>query len=137
MTIPSQRASGFGPPFQEVGSKLHRAEYAVASIAVVSYLLWRTFGGGIDWLQVIFWAVFPDLAAFIPIAASHERKQWPSWGASLYNVFHTVIIWGAVFAATWFVAGFVYLPLLGWLLHITTDRAVGYYLRASKSSLQI
>ncbi len=128
-------SGGFGPGFQGVGSRLYRAEYAAASLVIVSYLVWRTFyGGGVDWLPLAFWAVFPDLAAFIPMAASPERRQWPSWGASLYNVFHTVVIWGAVFAAAWLAAGSVYLPLLGWLLHITTDRAVGYYLRASKSS---
>lgn len=125
---------GFGPPFQESGSKLYRAEYAAASIAIVSYLVWRTFyGGGVAWIQVVFWAVFPDLAAFIPIATSPQRREWPSWGANLYNIFHTVLTWAVVFLVLWLAIGSPYLPLLGWLLHITADRTNGYYLRASRS----
>jgi hypothetical protein len=88
----------------------------------------------VDWLQVVFWVIFPDLAAFIPIAASSERRQWPSWGASLYNVFHTAVVWVAVFALAWLAMGSIYLPLLGWLLHITTDRTAGYYLRVTSSA---
>jgi len=133
--VPRQLSGGFGPGFQQVGSRIYRVEYAAASVAILSYMVWRTFyGGGLEWLQVIFWAAFPDLAAFIPIAASSERRRWPSWGANLYNVFHTLLVWGAVFAGIWLAAGVVYLPLLGWLLHITTDRSAGYYLRAKESS---
>ena len=123
----------FGPGFQEVGSRLYRAEYAAASVAIATYLIWRTlYDGGIDWLQVVFWAVFPALASFVPIAVSSERRKWPSWGANLYNIFHTVLSWAALFLVAWLALGSPYLPLLGWLLHITTDRAVGYSLRAGQ-----
>jgi hypothetical protein len=119
-----------------MGSRLYRAEYGAAAVAIMSYLVWRTFyGGGVDWLQVVFWAAFPDLAAFIPIAASSQRREWPAWGPGLYNAFHTLLTWGVVFAALWLAFGSFYLPLLGWLLHIAADRASGYYLRASRTSL--
>jgi hypothetical protein len=124
-------SSGFGPGFQDARSKLFRLEYAAASIAIVGYLVWRSvYLGGVDWLQVIFWVAFPDLASFIPIGASSKRREWPPWGAKLYNVFHTVLIWGIAFAASWLALGVVYWPLFGWLGHITVDRAVGYTLRA-------
>jgi hypothetical protein len=124
-------SSGFGPGFQDARSKLFRLEYAAASIAIVGYLVWRSvYLGGVDWLQVIFWVVFPDLASFIPIGASSKRREWPPWGAKLYNVFHTVLIWGLAFAASWLALGVVYWPLFGWLGHITVDRAAGYTLRA-------
>jgi len=48
---------GFGPGFQDARSGLYRAEYAAITLAVLSYLVWRTVhGGGVDWLQVAFWA---------------------------------------------------------------------------------
>lgn len=124
-------SSQFGPGFQSATSRLYRAEYAVASIAIIGYLIWRTFNlGGIDWLEVIFWAAFPDLAAFIPIGASSKRREWPSWGATLYDIFHTLLIPGIAFVVLWATLGFVYWPLFGWLGHITVDRASGYALRA-------
>jgi Domain of unknown function (DUF4260) len=124
-------SSGFGPGFQDARSKLFRLEYAAASIAIVGYLVWRSvYLGGVDWLQVIFWVVFPDLASFIPIGASSKRRDWPPWGAKLYNVFHTVLIWAVALAVSWLALGVVYWPLFGWLGHITVDRAVGYTLRA-------
>jgi hypothetical protein len=108
-------------------------KYAAISLAILGYLAWRSFYiGGVDWLQVVFWGIFPDLV-FIPIGLSGKSKEWPSWGPDLYNLFHTVFLWGLAFAASWFFFGVVYLPLLGWLAHITTDRAVGYSLRARQT----
>ena len=124
-------SSGFGPGFQEAGSRLYRAEYAAVSVAIVGYLVWRSvYLGGIDWLQVIFWVILPDLIPFIPIGASSNRREWPSWGPNLYNLSHTILVWGAAFAASSALLGVVYWPILGWLGHITVDRTVGYGLRA-------
>ena len=122
----------FGPGFQNARSRFYRAEYGALSITILVYLVWRTLNfGGVDWLQVIFWAVFPDVVTFIPIGLSSERSAWPSWGANLYNFFHTVLVWGLSFVGLWAAMGVVYWPLFGWLGHITTDRAVGYGLRAT------
>ena len=122
---------GFGPGFQDARSRLYRAEYAAISLAIIGYLVWRGVHlGGVGWLQVAFWAVFPDLVAFVGIGLSSKRREWPSWGPGLYNLFHTVLLWGGAFAACWVATGVVYLPLLGWLGHITVDRASGYGLRA-------
>ncbi|TLY05708.1 MAG: hypothetical protein E6K95_01145 [Thaumarchaeota archaeon] len=93
---------GFGPGFQDARSTLHRAEYAAVTLALIGYLIWRSlYLGGLDWLQTIFWAFFPDLAAFIPIGASSKRRDWPSWGSNLYHLFHRVLVWGLAFAASW------------------------------------
>jgi hypothetical protein len=123
---------GFGPGFQAAGSKLYRAEYAAATIAILAYLLYRwQYLGGLDWGSTVFWMIFPDLAAFIPIGVSSKRKEWPSWGSYLYNFFHTLLVWGLVFAAAWLVLGVPYVPILGWLGHMTADRAIGYGLRST------
>ena len=123
-------SSGFGPGFQDAGSKLYRAEYAAISLTIFGYLAWRAVSlGGVDWIQLGFWVIFPDLLAFSGIALSSKRREWPSWGADLYNSSHTILLWGVVFAASWFALGTIYWPLFGWLGHITLDRAVGYALR--------
>ena len=111
---------------------MYRAEYAAVSIAIVGYLVWRSvYLGGIDWLQVIFWVILPDLIAFIPIGASSKRREWPSWGPNLYNLSHNILVWGAAFAGSSALLGVVYWPILGWLGHIAADRAFGYGLRAN------
>jgi len=122
---------GFGPGFQDARSRLYRAEYAAISLAIFGYLVCREVRlGGVNWLQVAFWVILPDLVPFLGIGLSSKRREWPSWGSGLYNLFHTVLLWGAAFAACWVATGLVYLPLLGWLGHITVDRASGYALRA-------
>jgi len=117
---------GFGPDFQAAGSKLYRAEYAAATAAILAYLAYRwLYQGGIDWPSTVFWILFPDLVAFIPIGLSSKRKEWPAWGGYLYNVFHSILVWVPVFVLSWLVLGTPYVSLLGWLGHITADRAGG------------
>ena len=121
---------GFGPDFQEAGSRLYRAEYGAICIAIVGYLVWRgLFAGGVDVLQTILWVLFPDLVAFIPIGVSSKRREWPTWGAYLYDSVHNVIAWGLVFIVAWIVFRVPSWPLFGWLGRITVDRTVGYGLR--------
>ena len=126
-----QDGRGFGPGFQVWNSRLYRAEYAAATLAVLAYLIFRWLHqGGLDWPQTVFWMVFPDLFAFVPIGLSSKRKDWPRWGSYVYNLSHTILVWGVAFVLSSFVLGTVYWPVLGWLGHITADRAVGYGLRS-------
>ncbi|HVC26783.1 MAG TPA: DUF4260 family protein [Nitrososphaerales archaeon] len=123
---------GFGPGFQAASSKLYRAEYAAATAAILAYLVYRwLYLGGLDWPSTAFWILFPDLVAFIPIGLSSRRKEWPAWGSYLYDVSHTLLVWGLAFGAMWLVLGTPYMPMLGWLGHIAADRAVGYGLRST------
>lgn len=125
---------GFGPGFEPSGSRLYRAEYAVATLGILAYLVYRwAHLGGLDWAATVFWIVFPDLAAFIPIGLS-RRREWPPWGAFVYNLFHSALTWGLAFVVVWVALGTPYWPLLGWVGHITADRAVGYGLRSPGST---
>lgn len=86
--------SGFGPGFQGAGSKLYRAEYAAATVVIFGYLVYRWLHlGGLDWPSTVFWMLFPDLVAFIPIGLSSRSKEWPAWGSHLYDVSHTFLVW--------------------------------------------
>ena len=84
--------------------------------------------------MTIFWVLFPDIVAFVPIGLSSRRREWPPWGSYLYDVFHSALVWGLAFAVAWLALGTLYLPLLGWLGHITADRALGYGLRSTDDS---
>ena len=124
--------NGFGPGFQGASSRLYRLEYAAATLAILGYLVYRWLHlGGLDWPSTVLWIIFPDLVAFIPIGLSSKSKEWPSWGSYLYNASHTALAWGLVFGALWLVLGAPYWPILGWLGHITADRAIGYGLRST------
>jgi hypothetical protein len=126
--------SQFSPDFQGARSRLYRSEYAVITVAILAFLVWRYLyaGGGINILEIVFWAIFPDLAAFIPIGVASKKGVWPAWGASLYDFFHTILVWTAIFAVTWIILKTPHWELLGWLGHISTDRAVGYGLRETR-----
>ena len=127
----------FGPGFQEAESRLYRLEYAAVTLAILGFLLWRTYyQGGLDWIQFLFWFLFPDLAAFIPIGVSSKRREWPSWGPHVYNLFHNMLVWILLFVIALAAFRVPYWPLIGWLLHITADRAAGYGLRAKVTASQ-
>jgi len=124
--------SNFGPAFQAASSRLYRLEYVVATLAILGYLVYRWLHlGGLDWPATVFWILFPDLVAFIPIGLSSKRREWPAWGSYLYNAFHNALVWGLAFGLLWLALGTPYWPILGWLGHIAADRAVGYGLRST------
>jgi hypothetical protein len=130
------RAPPWGPGFLRLNSWVYRVEYAVVTIAIVVLLFgWRWLVlHEMPWpslLLAVFWALWPDLAAFVPISlASKGSRDWPSWGPALYNSVHNLLVWGAVFAIWSLLSGQIVWPLLAWAGHITADRAFGFYLRA-------
>ena len=131
MVLGTRSGSGFGPGFQSAESKLYRAEYGASTLLILAYLGYTWMRpGGLDLPFTVLWFLLPDMAAFIPIGLSSRRREWPAWGSYLYNVFHNALVWGAVFAVSWLIMGGPYSPLLGWLLHITLDRAAGFGLRS-------
>ena len=103
----------------------------IALIIIVFY--WRLFiVKDLNLFAAIFWILLPDVASFIPIGlAQRGTSGWPRWGPGLYTFFHTLLVWIPIFAIWTIAAGTVQWPLLGWAGHITADRSIGYYLRAS------
>jgi hypothetical protein len=129
----------FGPGFQDARSILYRSEYAVITIAILVSLAWyELYGSGhLNILEIVFWAIFPDLAAFIPIGLASRKGDWPDWGSYVYDLFHTILLWIAIFVLTWILLKTPHWELLGWLGHITADRAVGYGLRDTKKQTKV
>lgn len=131
----------WGPGFQSIDSNLYRAEYAGLFLGILVCLVWRgaELAGGaatIYWGSIVFWLILPDLVSFIPIGLFSKGGSWPSWGARLYNTFHSAVVCGLVFVSSWLFLQTVYLPLLAWFGHIAADRAVGFYLRSQPVSRQ-
>ena len=128
------KAPRAGPGFLRLNSMAYRLEMLLITIILLIVLFyWRLFVvKDLNLLATVFWIVFPDLASFIPIGLAMRRaKEWPHWGPGLYNFFHTLLVWIPVFAIWSMSSGAIQWPLLGWAGHITADRSVGYYLRAS------
>ena len=133
---PRPRAKAWGPGFLRPDAWPYRVEMAIATVSLLIVLFyWRLFAvGDLNVGLTVFWILWPDLAAFIPIGiAMRNRKEWPAWGPSVYNAVHTFLVWFPVFAVWSVIAGRIEWPLLGWAGHITADRAFGYYLRARTS----
>jgi hypothetical protein len=125
--------SNAGPWFLAPHTWPYRLEMAVGTVVIVLALFgWRGLVvGDLNLGLTIFWFLWPDLAAFIPIGiAAAGGRGWPSWGPTLYNTVHTLLVWLPIFAIWSAIAGGIEWPLLGWAGHITADRAFGYYLRA-------
>jgi len=125
-----------GPAFLRLNSVVYRLEMLLVTVAIVLVLFyWRLFvARDLNIYTTIFWIVWPDLASFVPIGlAGRGSRDWPRWGASLYNFFHTFLVVVPVLAIWSLVVGSIQWELLGWVGHITMDRSVGYYLRARVS----
>ena len=136
---PSQdvRVPPWGPAFLRLSAWPYRAEMALLTVFLFAVLFyWRLqLVGNLDVLSTVFWFLWPDLAAFIPIGvASRGARSWPKWGPLLYNLVHSFLPWAVVFAIVWIVTAAIPWPLLGWPAHISLDRSVGYYLRHSDSA---
>jgi len=106
----------------------------IAILLILFY--WRLFMvKDLNVYLTVFWIVWPDLGSFIPIGlAASGGKDWPRWGSSLYNFLHTLLVPIPVLAVWSVLVGSIRWPVLGWIGHITADRAVGYYLRARSRS---
>jgi hypothetical protein len=127
----------WGPPFLRLSSWPYRVEMAGATVALLILLfVWRGFVvRDLDIPVTIFWILWPDLLAFIPIGiAMRGSSRWPAWGPFVYNIGHSFVPWLGVFLVWSALTGGIVWPLLGWAGHITADRAFGYYLRARPSA---
>jgi len=108
---------------------IHAVEYAVIAVAL-AVVAWLRGGE----LGVAFWIllVAPDVGLVVAplLGRMPGRGAIPPRAVPIYNVAHTytvpLLIWLALLftnVAPW--------PLLGWLIHISADRALGFGLRGA------
>jgi len=121
----------WGPAFLRLTAWPYRLEMAVFTIGLIAVLVWRFVVGDLNVVATVFWFLWPDLVAFVPIGvAVRGGRRWPSWGPALYNAAHSFLVVVPVIAVGTILAGRIEWAILGWAGHITLDRAVGYHLRA-------
>jgi len=108
---------------------IHVVEYALLAIAFAGAAYVQR-----DQLGVLFWILLvgPDIGlvvapAFGPMPAG---GRLPSRAVPVYNALHTytvpVLLWIGAWASSASIGPW---PLLGWLIHISADRALGFGLR--------
>ncbi len=73
-----------------------------------------------------FWATFPDLLAFVPLAVVLVASFiFGDLGSNpirfLYSLGHSAVTWTVIFSLTWIIFRRPRLELLGWLSHIVID----------------
>ena len=106
---------------------IHVAEYAVLTLAFAGAAYVQR-----DQLGALFWILLvgPDLGLVIAPAFGPMpgRSRLPPRAAPVYNAFHTYTIPVLLWVGAW-AAGIAPWPLLGWMIHISADRALGFGLR--------
>ena len=106
---------------------IHVAEYAVLALAFAGAAYVQR-----DQLGALFWILLvgPDLGLVIAPAFGPMpgRGRLPPRAAPVYNAFHTYTIPVLLWVGAW-AAGIAPWPLLGWMIHISADRALGFGLR--------
>lgn len=106
---------------------IHVVEYAL----IAAVLAFVAYARG-DQLGVAFWVLLlaPDIGLVLApvLGRMPGRGAIPPRAVPIYNIAHTftvpVVLWLASLAA-----GIAPWPLLGWLIHISADRALGFGLR--------
>jgi len=109
------------------------------AIHVVEYVVLALVLAGIAYLQrdqlgVLFWILLvgPDIGLVVAplLGPMPGGGRLPARAVPIYNAFHTVtvpvLLWVGALAA-----GIAPWPLVGWLIHISADRALGFGLRGS------
>ena len=116
-----------------LGSKTaRRLGWGVAAAALFAAAILQVQDHGGGWLALGF-ALMPDLGLVAGIDRGLQKGQLAPRAVPIYNALHRFV--GPVLLALLVIAGVlpaIWLSAaLGWALHITVDRAVGYGLRGS------
>lgn len=108
---------------------LYRLEWSiltlVALVLAIGHVAWHD---PLSISLVVACAILPD----VPLALFGYAKPWVF---VLYNLTHSLAIWGAITTLA-FILGWQWRwALLIWLVHISLDRAFGYALRDSQGNI--
>ena len=129
-----------GPAFPRLNSNAYRLEMLPITIILLIVLFyWRLFV--VRDLKPVNCG-FLDHLSQLGVVHSYWRRDarsqgTPRWGSGLYNFFHRLLVWIPIFAVWSILSGAIQWPLLGWAGHITADRSVGCYLRASSEKSRL
>jgi hypothetical protein len=108
---------------------VHHSEYLALALILVGAAIWQK-----DQITAWFWfwLVAPDLFGLVPaflFGAAPAKGHLPPRAVWLYNLWHNFTLPAVVWTALLLLFAGDPWPLLGWLLHIAADRALGFGLR--------
>ena len=108
---------------------VHHSEYLALSLLLIGAAVWQK-----DQITAWFWfwLLAPDLFGYVPalfFGRPPAKGHLPPRAVWLYNLWHNFTLPVALFVALLLLVGGNPWPLLGWLLHISLDRLVGFGLR--------
>jgi hypothetical protein len=108
---------------------VHHSEYLALSLLLIGAAVWQK-----DQITAWFWfcLLAPDLFGYVPaffFGRSPAKGHLPPRAVWLYNFWHNFTLPVALFAALLLLFAGNPWPLLGWLLHISLDRLMGFGLR--------
>ena len=106
---------------------IHVIEYATIALVLAGVAYVQR-----DQLGVVFWALLvgPDVGLVVAplLGPMPGGGRLPRRAVPIYNAFHTVTVPVLLWLVT-LAAGAEPWPLLGWFIHISADRALGFGLR--------
>jgi hypothetical protein len=108
---------------------IHHSEYLVLSLLLIGAAVWQK-DEITAWFW--FWLFAPDLFGYLPalfFGRPPAKGHLPPRGVWLYNLWHNFTLPAALFIALLMLVAGNPWPLLGWLLHISLDRLLGFGLR--------
>lgn len=108
---------------------VHHSEYLALSLLLIGVAVWQK-----DQITAWFWfwLLAPDLFGYVPaffFGRPPAKGHLPPRGVWLYNLWHNFTLPVALFAALLLLVAGNPWPILGWLLHISVDRLMGFGLR--------
>lgn len=108
---------------------VHHSEYLALSLLLIGAAVWQK-----DQITAWFWfwLLAPDLFGYVPaflFGRPPAKGHLPPRGVWLYNLWHNFTLPVALFAALLLLVAGNPWPILGWLLHISVDRLMGFGLR--------
>jgi hypothetical protein len=108
---------------------VHHSEYLALSLLLIGAAVWQK-----DQITAWFWfwLLAPDLFGYVPaffFGRPPAKEHLPPRAVWLYNLWHNFTLPVALFAALLLLVAGNPWPILGWLLHISVDRLMGFGLR--------
>ena len=108
---------------------VHHSEYLALSLLLIGAAVWQK-----DQITLWFWfwLLAPDIFGYVPaflFGRPPQKGYLPPRAVWLYNLWHNYTLPVALFVALLLLFTGNPWPLLGWLLHISLDRLMGFGIR--------
>jgi len=108
---------------------VHHSEYLALSLLLIGAAVWQK---DLITLWFWFWLLAPDIFGYVPaflFGRPPAKGYLPPRAVWLYNLWHNYTLPAVIWIALLLLLAGNPWPLVGWLLHISLDRLMGFGLR--------